>query len=131
MDRYERVLRDIKGKTEAGLLSWVPESPHRYNSVVFNPDRVIRLFRADYTLGDSDYRLVFVERKRSEHDEYGDPVETLEIELLVLDAAENLVFPLTEGYVDREDLLTLASAIAEANDGARRFFDAFERVQQL
>jgi hypothetical protein len=127
MDRYIRVIRDVQGKTEEGLLDWKAVSGGKYWKGVINPDRVIRAYYVEYGLaGGKEYVLLFVERRLESYDDYGDTFERIAYELHVLDHEGELVLPLYEGVVDRDDLIRLASLIEEHNDRAKSFFAAFD-----
>ena len=128
MDRYDRILNDVRQKTAEEILDWKLVHADRYSDLVLNPLRVIRAFAADYPIGKKNYDLLFIERKIDNHDDLGDFLsETYGFELFVLDEDRQIVLNLYEGVVDRDDLLRLSGLIEEHNDRARKFFEAFDQ----
>ena len=126
MDRYDRIIRDIRQKTDDEIIRWKVVNADRYSDVLLNTYRVLRAFAADYLIGEKTYKLLFVERKIDFHDELGDSTEAYGFELFVLDEDGQIVLSLYEGVVDRDDLLRLSGLIDEHNDRVKNFFDAFD-----
>jgi len=128
MDRYDRVMSDVRQKTDDEVIHWRVVNADRYSDVLLNTYRVIRAFAADYPVGKRKYDLLFIERKIEIHDDIGDSTsETYGFELFVLDEDGQIVLNLYEGAVDRDDLLRLSGLIDEHNDRAKSFFEAFDQ----
>jgi len=125
MDRYDRIIRDVQRKTEEELLRWEVVAAGRYSTVLLNPHRVVRAFKAEYFVGGRDYTLLFTEKKIDTHDEFGDSTEVCGFELFILDLDQQVVLSLYEGLVDRDDLLRLSGLIDAHNDRVKTFFEAF------
>lgn len=131
MDRYERIIRDVQERTEEDRLLWRLERPAACARILMNPDRVLRVYTADYDLAGSSYRLLFAERRTEFHDDFGEVFEGYGFELFVLGMDGEIVIPLYEGVVDRTDLLRLAALVDEHNDRARDFFAAFDAAEAV
>jgi hypothetical protein len=126
MDRYDRIIRDVQQKTDDETIRWMVVNAERYSDVLLNTYRVLRAFTADYRVGKKGYVLLFVERKVDSHDDFGDSAEGYGFELFVLDEDGQIVLALSEGVVDRDDLLKLSGLIDEHNDRVKDFFNAFD-----
>ncbi len=126
MDRYDRIIRDIQQKTDDEVIHWKVANADRYSSVLMNTFRVLRVFTADYPIGEKKYDLLFVERKIDYHDDFGYSSEGYGFELFILDEDGQIVLSLYEGVVDRDDLLKLSGLIDEHNDRVKSFFEAFD-----
>jgi hypothetical protein len=126
MDRYERLILDVRQKTKDEIIHWKVAKAGRYSDVVLNSSRVIRAFTADYPVGKNTFELLFVERRVEFHDDFGNSSEGYGFELFILDQDKQVVLSLYEGIVDRDDLLSLSGLIDQHNDRAKDFFDAFE-----
>jgi hypothetical protein len=129
MDRYDRILSDIRVRTEEGRLQWKFSRIGSFSDLVVNSDRVVRAFVADYALGDHVYTLLFVERINEYHDDFGGAFQRVAFEIYIVDADRDLVLLLRDGLVDRDELAQLAAEIAESNDKAESFFRAFEKFE--
>ena len=126
MDRYNRILDDIRRKTDDEVICWKVVNADRYSDVLLNPHRVIRAFLAPYNIGGKTYNLLFVERKTDFHDDFDPLTEGFGYDLFILDDDGQIVVSLYEGVVDRDDLLRLSGLIDEHNDRAQNFFRAFD-----
>ena len=128
MDKYERVIRDIQGKTRDRHVKWIVVNPSGYEKVLTNPNQVRRLNRADYNLRGRKYELCFVEKIIPAEDDFGGYYESLNFQLLILDEDGEIVFTIHSGVVERDDLLKLAGLIDENNDRTQEFFAAFDET---
>jgi len=126
MDRYDRIIRDVRQRTDDEAIRWRVVNADRYSDVLLNSLRVIRAFAAEYPVGAKKYDLLFVERKVDLHDDFGDSTEGYGFELFVLDEDGQIVLSLYERVVDRDDLLKLSGLIDEHNDRVKNFFNAFD-----
>src|SRR5690349_16956983 len=99
MDRYERIISDVRQKTKDEIIHWKVAAAGRYADVVLNTFRVIRAFTADYLVGRKTYELLFVERKVEFHDDFGDSAEGYGFELFILDEDRQIVLSHYEGVV--------------------------------
>lgn len=126
MDRYDRIIRDIQQKTDDEVIQWSVVDAERFSNVLMNAFRVIRAFKAAYPVGAKRFDLLFVEKKVDFHEPYADSTEGFGFELFVLDADGQIVLPLYEGVVDRDDLLKLSGLIEGHNDRVKSFFEAFD-----
>ena len=124
MDKYDQTLHRVINETDEGILKWDAVNPASYSNIIVNADRVIRCFRAELTLKAKKYPLLFIEQKTFQYDDFGNEFEGLSFELYVLDEQHNLVFPIYDGLVDRNDLATLANTISDASTTAKEFFAA-------
>lgn len=128
MDRYDRIIADIIRRTDGGDLRWVCVRTVDAH-VLTNAEKVMRMFRATYQLGERKYHLLFVERRVDGTDEFDNVTERIDFEVHVLGEDREVVLRLYEGVVDKSDLLTLASLIDDRNDRATEFFEAFDRME--
>ena len=124
MDKYDQTMRKVIAGTQDNEIKWKSASPNPYHRIITNVDMVVRCFTAKMTIKDSEYDLVFVEKKTFAMDENGIQFEKLGYELNVLNDGGELVVPIYEGLVDREDLFRLASVVSDSNADANDFFDA-------
>ncbi len=131
MDRYERILSDIRAKTDGGQLQWKFTRVGAYADLVVNDERVVRAFLADYALGSQVYQLLLVEKKSDFYDEFRSNFQRLTFEVYVIDGAGDLVLLLRDGLVDRDELAQLAAEVAGSNDKAASFFKAFEEYEAV
>ncbi len=128
MDQYDRIIDDVRRKTDDEVVRWKVVNADRHSDILLNSYRVVRAFHADYTVGVNKYDLLFVQRKINPDDDFGDYSEGYAFELFVLDDDDGeIVFTLREGVVDRDDLLRLSGSIEAHNDRAKRFFEAFDQ----
>ena len=72
-----------------------------------------------------EYDLVFVEKKTPTIDENDIQFERLGYELNVLNDDGDLLIPMYDGLVDREDLFRLAAAISDNCSDANEFFNSY------
>ena len=132
MDRYDLVIRDIQEQTRDGALRWKSVSPSKYQNLSFRAGRVIRAYRTDYTLGEQEYELVFLDQRVSRFDEEaGWANEKRAFEVLILGTDGEIVLRLYEGAVDGDDLSRLAGLIETRDDRVTGFFSAFERARGI
>jgi hypothetical protein len=111
-------------KTVNESIGWEVVSPYRYERIIANPDAVVRAYESRLDLKGKAYPVLTVEKKNWAHDDYGQEFERLDIEVYVMNSDYNLIFPIYEGLVDRDDLLKLISAISDTSDQSKEFFDA-------
>jgi hypothetical protein len=130
MDRYDHVIRDIQEQTEAGALRWQSVPPLTYQGYPLDSNRASRVYYTQYSLGDKQYGLAFVEAKAAHFDEDTESTSGRRVfEVVVLGLDGVALLRLYEGAVDREDLSKLAALIEERDDRVSGFFDAFEKAR--
>ena len=128
MDRYDRIIRDVRQKTDDEDIHWKVVSVGGYSDILLNSNRVVRAFAAEYSIGTKNYGLLFVERKYDLYDDMADATsEGIDFLLFVLDDDGQIVLNLYDGVVDRDDLIRLSGLIDARNDRARAFFEAFDQ----
>lgn len=124
MNQYTQVIQDIRKKTENNLLNWNHVPIKEYERFIVNVHRVVFAFSANYKLGDKEYRLLFLEKKWENMDDFSFPDNGIEYELFVLDD-EDIVVSFVEGVVDPAELIRLSGAVKEKNAKSKAFFKSF------
>ncbi len=126
MERYDRLMNDVEGKTSAGMIRWVDARKDPLPDIVPNTRRMIRAFRAPYDLAQRQYALLFVEWKTWYDDGYGGETEGRDRRLYVLDAAGDVVLEIDDRLADAHDLARLGATIVETSDRTKEFFAALD-----
>lgn len=121
MNKYETLFDEILKLTQSRALSWIQTRRAANSELIFNPSSVFRQFTADFPRGDSEFKLLLVEKK------YDDPdhdfvYQKYAPELLIVDDKGELVTTLTDSVIERANLLRLADMVETRSDKANKLF---------
>lgn len=122
MNKYETLFDEIINQTQSQVLSWKQARRHANSELIFNPSSVFRQFTADFTRGDTTFKLLLVEKK------YDDPAhdfayEKYVPEVVIVDNEGELVTTLTDSVIERTNLLRLADMVESRSDKANKLFE--------
>jgi hypothetical protein len=120
MNKYERLFNEILDGTRDGRLKWKQLNRRANADVIFNPNLVFRQFSAELKRDDSEFTVLFVEKKYEDPD-FDFPLERYTPELLVLEEGE-LVTNITDSIVGRGEMRKLADLVETRSDKATRLF---------
>lgn len=126
MNKYETLFDEIINLTQSQELSWKQARRNANSELIFNPNSVFRQFTADFTRGDTEFKLLLVEKK------YDDPAldfayERYVPEVLIVDSEGELVTTLTDSVIERANLLRLADMVETRSDKANKLFEPGSR----
>lgn len=126
MNKYETLFNEIISLTQSEELSWKQARRNANSELIFNPNSVFRQFTADFARGDTDFKLLLVEKK------YDDPdpdfaYERYVPEVLIVDKDGELVTTLTDSVIERRNLLRLADMVETRSDKASKLFEPGSR----
>lgn len=121
MNKYEKLFRQILDQTHSGDLAWRQERRGAYADIIYNPQTVFRLYSADFSRKDNQFKLLLVEKK------FDDPEQDFAYQayapqLLVIDDDE-LIATLTDSIIERRDFINLIDLVESNNDRANSLFD--------
>lgn len=126
MDKYDKLFEDIEKKTTNGDLAWEVTSPAPYANLIFNNNYAFRAFECEYRPeGGNLYTVVMVEKKVPSYDDYEREYDRWVVEILIL-RGDELVFTLTDNFVDEKKLFDLCNYVESHSDEARDLFAPFE-----
>lgn len=127
MDKFDKLFKDIENKTKKGEIAWEIATYDMYNRFVFNPEQTYRAFYGVYHPNDEQsYDLFLLERKNKTYNDYSDSEYEKYAVYIIIVNDDKLIFNLTAGHVDRQDLHDLADYISENSLEAKDLFSYFE-----
>lgn len=122
MNKYEVLFNEIVDLTQSQELSWKQARRHANSELIFNPNSVFRQFTADFPRGDTEFKLLLVEKKYDDPD-HDFAYERYVPEVLIVDSEGELVTTLTDSVIERANLLRLADMVETRSDKAHKLFE--------
>lgn len=121
MNKYESLFDEIINLTQSSALSWKQVRRNANSELIFNPNSVFRQFAAHFPRGDSDFKLLLVEKKYDDPD-HDFAYQKYVPELLIVDDEGELITTLTDSVIERTNLLRLADMVETRSDKANKLF---------
>lgn len=123
MNKYEQLFDEIINLTHAHVLSWKQVRRHANSELIFNPNLVFRQFAADFPRGDTQFKLLLIEKKYDDPD-HDFAYEKYVPEVLIVDNDGELVTTLTDSVIERSNLIRLADMVETRSDKANKLFES-------
>jgi len=120
MNKYEELFREIFISTKNGLMQWKQTKRDSNYEIVFSPNTVFRQFVSTLRRGDTEYKVLLLEKKFDDP-EHDFAYQRYAPEVLIVDEGE-LIASLTDSVIDRSDLVSLAGIVESRSDKARKLF---------
>lgn len=124
MDKYEKLFHDIDKKTNQGALTWRQVNPATSKHLIFGYDSVLRAFHTVYHRGHGEPFDILLLLKNHPNSKEIESWRNLVVEILFF-KDKYLVFTLTRGHVEAEELSRFAQYIEENTEEARELFAGF------
>lgn len=129
MNKYEILFEEINSQTKNGTLKWKQVAKGSNSALIFNSNLVYRQFSCQFTRGEDEFTVIFVEKK------YEDPesdfaYEKYLPEIIVVEGDE-LVAEITESVIEGSDMRKLARLIESKSDKSVKLFSVRQNIEPM
>lgn len=121
MNKYETLFDEIINQTRAKSLRWKQVGRDENSELIFNPNLVFRQFSADFPRNGAHFKLLLIEKKHDDPEDYFGYARYAP-EVLVVDDDGELITTLTDSVIERRDMLRLADMVETRNGKQSKLF---------